>query len=276
MERLEAALEKAREKRREAGIDDRVVGKLESRPDRQDQPKSVWASLAEIKVSSRVARSNRITAISNSPMSSPYDLLRSRTLHNLIENGWKRLAITSPTVGCGKTTVAANLALSLSRQPDLKIALFDLDLRRPALHKVFAHKTASTLADVIEGKVAASDHFVRYGENLMIGLNAKPARNPSELLQSQRTKAFLQEFEEIYRPDIMIFDMPPMLMSDDYVGFMKNVDCGLLIGAADTTTATQLDLCEKELSELTNVLGVVLNKCRYSDSSTGYDYGYEY
>ncbi len=273
MERLEAALEKARVKRREAGIDDRVVGKHENQA---EQPKSVWADLAEIKVASRVARNNRLTAISNSPMSSPYDLLRSRSLHSLIENSWKRLAITSPTVGCGKTTVAANLALSLSRQPDLRIALLDLDLRRPALHKIFAHRTTHSLADVIEGGISTSDHFFRFGDNLMIGFNAKPARNPSELLQSNRTTSFLQKIDRIYSPDIMIFDMPPMLMSDDYVGFMKNVNCGLLIGAADNTTTNQLDICERELSELTNVLGVVLNKCRYSDSSTGYDYSYEY
>ncbi|MGB5558831.1 MAG: CpsD/CapB family tyrosine-protein kinase [Paracoccaceae bacterium] len=273
MERLEAALEKAREKRREAGIDDKAILGPESRV---ATPKTAWADLPEIKITTRVARNNRITAVTSGPLSGPYDMLRSRALHSMGEHGWKRLAITSPTVACGKTTVAANLALSLARQQDLKIMLLDFDLRRPALHKVFAHRTPHSLSDVIEGRVAAADHLVRYGDNLIIGLNAKAARNPSELLQSHRTKEFLTTLEAAYRPDIMIFDMPPMLVSDDNVGFMSNVDCGLLIGAADSTTVTQLDLCEKELSELTNVLGVVLNKCRYSDSSTGYDYEYEY
>ena len=273
MERLEAALEKAREKRREAGIDDRVIQKHEGR---SAHASSVWSDLTEITVSTRVARNNRITAISNGPLSGPYDMLRSRALHSMNEHGWKKLAITSPTVGCGKSTVAVNLALSLSRQQDLKIVAIDLDLRRPALHKAFGHRTASSLSEVIEGTVAITDHFVRYGDNLMIGLNTKPARNPSELLQSQSTKDFLAEIEKVYRPDIMIFDLPPMLVSDDNVGFLKNADCGLLICAADETTAAQLDLCEKELSELTNVLGVVLNKCRYSDSASGYDNGYEY
>jgi len=273
MERLEAALEKAREKRREAGIDDKAILGPESRV---STPGSSWSSLSEIKLPTRVARNNRITAIFGGALSGPYDMLRSRALHNMKEHGWKRLAITSPTVGCGKTTVAANIALSFARQKDLKVMLLDFDLRRPALHKVFSHRTPHSLSDVIEGTVAAADHFVRYGDNLIVGLNAKAARNPSELLQSQRTKDFLTKVETTYKPDLMIFDMPPMLVSDDNVGFMANVDCGLLIGAADNTTATQLDLCEKELSELTNVLGVVLNKCRYSDSATGYDYEYEY
>ncbi len=269
MERLEAALEKAREKRREAGVDEKAILGPESRV---PVLKSEWSDLTEIKITSRVARNNRITAISGNPLAGPYDMLRSRALHIMHEHGWKRLAVTSPTVGCGKTTIAANLALSFARQQDLKIILFDFDLRRPSLHKVFAHRTDHSLSDVIDGKVSVADHFVRYGENLMLGLNAKAAKNPSELLQSQRTKEFLAAIEASYKPDIMMFDMPPMLVSDDNVGFLVNVDCGLLVGAADGTTVKQLDLCEKELADLTNVLGVVLNKCRYSDSELGYDY----
>jgi Mrp family chromosome partitioning ATPase len=65
-----------------------------------------------------------------------------------------------------------------------------------------------------------------------------------------------------------------MLATDDNVGFLPNVDCGLLVSAADSTSVAQLDICEKELSELTNVLGVVLNKCRFTDDEQGYDYDY--
>jgi BioD-like phosphotransacetylase family protein len=64
-----------------------------------------------------------------------------------------------------------------------------------------------------------------------------------------------------------------MLASDDNVGFLGNVDCALLIAAAESTTLSNIDLCEKELAQLTNVLGVVLNKCRYPDDSVGYAYG---
>ena len=272
MERLEAALKKAREKRRESGIDDTAVLGPENRV---SATRTAASELAEISISARVARNHRLNAVSGNPLAGPYDLLRSRALHIMGENGWKRLAITSPTPGCGKTTVTANLALSFARQTDVTIVLLDLDLRRPALHKVFGHKPQSSLNDVINGEVSVADHFVRFGTNLIIGLNSEPAQNPSELLQSRRTKGFLARIEAAFRPDIMIFDMPPMLGNDENVGFMQNVDCSLLIGAADLTTTTQLDLCEKEISELTNVLGVVLNKCRYSDSTAGYDYDHD-
>ena len=46
----------------------------------------------------------------------------------------------------------------------------------------------------------------------------------------------------------------------------------LLIAAAEKTTIKEIDACERELSSQTNVMGVVLNKCRYM----GEDYGYGY
>ena len=56
-------------------------------------------------------------------------------------------------------------------------------------------------------------------------------------------------------------------------GSSKNVDCALILAEADRTTTAQIDLAERQVSELTNVMGVVLNKCRYATEGYGYDYG---
>ena len=92
------------------------------------------------------------------------------------------------------------------------------------------------------------------------------------MLHSARAREVLAAIEERWKPDVTIFDMSPMLASDDNVGFMGNVDCALLVAAAESTTLANIDACEKELAQLTNVLGVVLNKCRYSDETAGYGY----
>ncbi|MGJ8582980.1 MAG: tyrosine-protein kinase family protein [Marinosulfonomonas sp.] len=273
MERLEAALEKARQSRRTIQMETDAVAVAEPVAE-PPKPETVWSSLKEIKISNMVARNHRITALSNTKQSGPYDLLRSRTLKLMRDNNWSTLAVTSPNAGCGKTTVCANLAISLARQSDFRILLLDLDLRRPALNKVLAHKPSENFHSVLEGKVSAEQQLVRFGDNLAIGLNNKPAHNPSELLQSKKTQQRLEEIRETFKPDFVIIDMPPMLATDDNVGFLPSVDCGLLVSAADSTTVAQLDICEKELSELTNVLGVVLNKCRYADEDHGYDYDY--
>lgn len=271
MERLEAALEKARNDR-EAVQNLAAVEQISEKPAFGVDEK--WNALTEIKIGARTARNNRITAITQSKNSGAYDLLRSRALRLISENDWKSIAITSPNKTCGKTTVSLNLALSFARQHDLRIMLLDMDLRRPALHKVLGHRPNASLHEVLLEKKPIESAMVRFGRNLAIGLNNNPAENPSELLQSKSAKSRLAELQEIYKPDITIFDMPPMLVSDDNVGFLPMVDCGLLIGAAESTTIAQVDLCEKELSELTNVLGVVLNKCRFTENDAGYDYDY--
>lgn len=280
MERLEAALEKARESRRNAQqamaagetpkADTEAVAQSTLRP----EAAALWHRLKTFKISGLAARKNRITTLSQSRGSGPYDLMRSRALRLMQENGWKTLAITSPNASCGKTTVTANLAFSLARQIDLKILVLDLDLRRPALHKVLSQRPADNFHDVLEGRIRAEDQLLRFGENLAFGLNHKAASKPSELLQSKRAVDKLNMLRDNYEPDLVLIDMPPMLASDDHVGFLPHVDCAMLVSAAESTTMNQLDVCEKELSELTNVLGVVLNKCRFNEADTDYNADY--
>ncbi|MCV2873774.1 CpsD/CapB family tyrosine-protein kinase [Defluviimonas sp. WL0050] len=269
MEKLEAALAKAREMRKSTLGTPRV--------DREPvSPKVMaagdWLSLPEFKLTPARLQRNRITAILGGKDATPYDMLRSRTIRLMREKEWSRLAVTSPGPACGKTTVALNLALSLSRQKDLRVMLFDLDLRRPALHKVAGLTPKHSFHEVLDGRIAFEDQAVRIGENLILAMNATACRNPSELLQASGTGEVLDEIERRWQPDVMLFDMSPMLASDDNVGFLGNVDCALLIVAAERTTLPNIDVCEKELAQLTNVLGIVLNKCRYADKLVGYSY----
>ncbi len=271
MEKLEAALAKAREMRRAAlGVPEVIREKVAPADARSA---GAWTSLPEVTLSPGKALRHRITALAGNKDATPYDMLRSRTIRLMKEKGWTRLSVTSPGAACGKTTVALNLALSLSRQKDLKVMLIDLDLRRPSLHRTVGHSPGRSMHEVLDGSAAFEDAAVRMGENLVLAMNATPAPHPAELLQSVGTREALDAIERRWQPDIMLFDMSPMLATDDNVGFLGNVDCALLIAAAESTTLSNIDLCEKELAQLTNVLGVVLNKCRYPDDSVGYSYG---
>lgn len=272
MEKLEAALAKAREMRRSATGSSEVVRDKATTAGAKGA--ADWMSLPEIKLSPALASRNRITALSGGVDATAYDMLRSRTIRMMKDKGWSRVAITSPGAACGKTTISLNLALSMSRQRDTRVMLIDLDLRRPALHKTVGHDPAMSMHEVLDGTAAFEKLAVRIGGNLILATNAGAARHPAELLQSAATRERLDEIERIWRPDIMIFDMSPLLASDDNVGFLPNVDCALLVAAAESTTLSNIDICEKELAQITNVLGVVLNKCRYADDSVGYGYGY--
>lgn len=270
MEKLEAALAKAREARRSArgAMIDSAVAANPGRP----MPAAAWSQLHEIAISAEQARQHRLVALAGGKVATPYDMLRSRAIRLMKDSGWKRLAVTSPNASCGKTTLALNLALSLARQKDLRVLLIDLDLRRPAMNRLIGHTQSGSMHEVLTRQIPLAQAAVRFGDNLAIGTNAEPARHPAELLHSQTAREVLAEIESQLRPDYVIFDMSPMLASDDNVGFLDHVDCALLVAAAESTTLQSIDTCEKELAQLTNVLGVVLNKCRYSDNAAGYGY----
>lgn len=267
MERLQAAIEKARTRRQDTRMHPSAP-----RPDTSvTGVDAAWASLAAFEVFGSKLRKNRLVAFESGPEAAPYDMLRTRMLQQAQKNNWRRVAIVSPHAGCGKTTTAANLVFSFSRQKDLRCIILDLDLRRIGLGKTLDQKRKYSMADVLERRVSFAEHGLCYGTNVAVGLNSTPANNPSELLQSQQTRDVLAEIEAIYQPNLMIFDMPPLMSSDDNYGFLKNVDCALIMAEADTTTIEQVDVAERQVAELTNVLGVVLNKCRYNEGAYGYE-----
>lgn len=80
----------------------------------------------------------------------------------------------------------------------------------------------------------------------------------------------IEEMRQRMSPHVILFDMPPMLSNDDVLAFLPHVDCAILVAAAEQSTLDEVDVCEQELSERTNVLGVVLNKCRFSPEKYGY------
>ena len=273
MEKLEAALAKAREARISASIGAASVDMAAAEAKRnRPTPPTKWDELTEITISQEQARQARVVALTGGKVATPYDMLRSRAIRLMKDAGWKRLAVTSPNASCGKTTLALNLALSLARQKDLRVLLIDLDLRRPNLHRLLNHVPTGSMHQVLSREIPFAEAAVRFGNNLAIGVNANAARHPAELLHSISAREVLAEIEDQLKPDYVIFDMSPMLASDDNVGFLDHVNCALLVAAAESTTLQSIDICEKELAELTNVLGVVLNKCRYADSSAGYGY----
>lgn len=279
MERLQAAIEKARAQRGETppvkppheGAAHRTPA-----PDTTGEPaKESWEALEELRFDRKLLHRNRITAYENGSESAPFDLLRTRMLQQAKQNGWKRVALVSPHSNCGKSTTTANLAFGLARQRDLHSVIFDFDLRRAGLTRILGQRPPAGMADVLEGRTAFADHARRYGGNLAFGLNGGvKTPNPSELLQSPRTSTVLDEIAAKFSPDILLFDMPPLMASDDNFGFLQNVDCALIMVAAEKTSMSQIDVAERHVAELTNVMGIVLNKCRYTSGAHGHEYDY--
>jgi Mrp family chromosome partitioning ATPase len=231
---------------------------------------AAWTALPGLRTDPGLMRRHRIVAFEGGHEAASFDVMRTRLLQQLRANGWRRLAITSPAPGCGKTTTALNLAFSLARQSDQRTVLAEVDLRRPALARMLGIRVHHSFARVLEGKGALADNAVRYGSNLAIATNHDPYRNPAELLHGPSVGPALAAIEARYDPSVVIFDMPPMLVGDDALAFIGHVDCVLLVAAAEATTVEEVDTCERDLAAHTNVLGVILNKCRFPDRRYGY------
>jgi capsular exopolysaccharide synthesis family protein len=240
--------------------------------DPSSQSAAAWAALAPLTTDSARLRDSRIVAFAGGHEAVSFDMMRTKVLQQMRLNGWRRLAITSPTPACGKSTIALNLAFSLARQSELRTILAELDLRRPSLAGVLGISGRPGFSRVLEGRADFADVALRYGEGLAIACNAGPVRNPSELLQGSAVITALAAIEARYTPDLVLFDMPPMLVSDDTMAFVGQVDAVLLIAAAEATTVKEIDACERELASQTNVMGVVLNKCHYMGAEYGYSY----
>lgn len=235
-------------------------------------PATPWDDLTEFKPSIRRLRRNRIVAADGGRPAMDFDVIRTRMMQVMQANGWKKVAITSPTAACGKSTMVMNLAFSLSRHRDHRTMVLEMDLRKPSLARAMQIPGDLQFSRVLEGRNPFEDHAVRIDNNLIFATNMNAVNGSAELLQSQKTAHVLDDLAARYAPDMMIFDMPPMLTGDDTMAFLARVDCVLLLAAAEQTSIKQIDKCERDIASQTNVMGVILNKCRYMDRDNAYDY----
>lgn len=277
MEKLQSALQKARKTRDSSAPAPRPQGGIGARmPGRQPQATTeLWDQIALTKLDPKYLVSHRVlTADVTKKDSSSFDLLRTKIQLQMEKNDWKRLAITSPKKSSGKTTICANLTYALSRQESKRTILFDFDMRRPAIAKMLGLTPKRSTADLLRGQVDFAEQAIRIGPNVAVSCNPSSSPSPSDLFLDPRTLSRLNEIENEYDPDIVIFDLPPLHAGDDATAFFPNVDCVLLIAESEKCTIQQIDTAEREIAEHTNFMGVVLNKCRYPEEQEGYGYGY--
>jgi Mrp family chromosome partitioning ATPase len=222
-----------------------------------------WHDLAELGLNASVLEKNRMVAINPTASAGSFDVMRTNLLRTLRTNNWTRVAITSPTASCGKTTVALNLAFSLARLADIKVLVVELDFRHPSIVTMLGQAPGQNFAGMLASSTQDLGQIRRWGPNLAFALTSKSLDSPAELLSASRTADTIDEIEALLRPDIILFDMSPMLVNDDAIAFLDQVDCALMVVAAEETTVSDVERCGKDLAKHTQVLGVVLNKCRY-------------
>jgi capsular exopolysaccharide synthesis family protein len=284
MERIKQALERARSERLGA----------EETPFRTDHEAPVAQELPSIRrlppnqqpavtveyQQTTVAEANRarlqdqriVATAEHDPAAAAYKVLRTHVLQRMRVNRWKTLAITSPAEGNGKTVTAINLAISLARDVKQTVLLVDLDLRRPSIARCFFDKPVPGLSDYITEDRPLAELLINPGiERLVILPGHHSFTHSSEVLSSPKMIELVTELRDRYPDRLVLFDMPPVLSSDDVIAFMPYVDAIMLVVEEGRTTSEQLTAAY-DLLDGDKILGTVLNKS--TDSSTGRGYYY--
>lgn len=186
----------------------------------------------------------------------------------------KTLLVTSSVPSEGKSTVAANLAISMAFAGS-RTLLVDGDLRRGGLHDTFQVSNEKGFAEVLKQQVDWSEviHATPF-ENVSLLTRGHSPKHPAELLLSPSADRFLREVYAQF--DHVIIDSSPVMVADDTTSFAPKIDAVLFVVRFSFSSAR---LSRKALDMLrqrqANVLGLVLNDVNASMPEYGY-YNYEY
>ena len=231
-------------------------------------PHKSWARLTEASLDPVTLKRNNILTTLSDSRSAPFDRLRTRMLNHMRAAGHRRVAITSPISGCGSSTITANLALSIARQNDLRVMVMDLNLRSPNLIHLFGLQEEGPRFSMVTGHKRNFDSTcLRLGHNLGLSLNATPMDDAAERLSNAKTANLLDHIEQEFAPDIILLDLAALHPMDDAIAGLSLTDCALLVARADHCTLTQIDTAERLIAENTTCLGVIVNGCRFSQTT---------
>jgi capsular exopolysaccharide synthesis family protein len=208
-------------------------------------------------------------------MAEQFRLLRSRVKGLSKDFQLRSLLITSTLSGEGKTTVAANLAGSLSCVEGLRILLVDFDLRRPSLHTVFGITADKHQPSWRANKESWKRALYRANPRLDVLFGFDSLDEPDELLQSSRLEKLLDEMKAAY--DVLILDSAPMMAVADTHSLLPLVDCSLFILNADSTPIHGARAALAMMQD--KVAGCVVNRVSHLKTedyyrNSGYGYGY--
>lgn len=200
----------------------------------------------------------------NKAVQDAYGLLTANVHFTNGDKTVKTITICSGTPSVGKTTIAINLAISMSRL-GWKILLIDTDLRKPNSYKRLNQQLKYGLSDIMEGDMQFNEalcntdipnfYYLSSGENCI---------NPLEVMSSAKFEELISEVKEQF--DFVLFDTPALLSVIDGALVASKTDASIIIAEMGVTTLTVLNRVKDQLAKANvNILGVVLNNIKKRD-----------
>jgi exopolysaccharide/PEP-CTERM locus tyrosine autokinase len=265
MSRIEEALARA------AGM----KSGLASKDMRTDAPGVARVPMAEQSPPPTVRLSEETMVVINdplSPMAEEYRKLKEALVKMTKRERFNNLiAVTSATVGEGKSVTAVNLAACLAREYDHTVLLIDADLRRPTVHKYLNLGSHKGLSDCLREGLDVGELMLKTDIGKLSVLPAgTPIANPLELFSSDIMRNLFREMKSRYSDRYIIIDTPPVLPFAETRSIASSVDGVLLVVKEGQPSLAQI---QETLEALENkVLGIVYNGAHLENRASNYYY----
>ena len=216
----------------------------------------------------------RLTMVQHpgSPAAESYRALRNSLDFVNFQHDIRTLLVVSSTQGEGKSTVAANLAASLS-QTGKKVVLVNSDFRRPTTDQFFAVNNLIGLSDVLTGVSSLKAALQRPGdEQLLVLASGKMPPNPSELLGSEKMSELIEGLKDW--ADWIVVDSPPLLAVADAAAVARWADGVLMVTRGGVSTRENARKGQEMLEKVgARVIGVAVWGLEGDGSGVAYGYG---
>lgn len=199
-----------------------------------------------------------------------YKSLRTNIKYASIDKKLQTIVITSSQPSEGKSTVAGNLAYTLS-QDGAKVLLMDCDLRKPTIHKKLELTNEKGLTDFLVDKCDLKFAIHEVADNLFVIPAGSRPPNPAEIVGSRAMEEFLNDLKRDY--DYIIIDTPPVIPVTDGLILAGKADATILVSRSRKTQERVLKQSYDELTKVrANVIGSVITDLE----NTRYDKYHEY
>ena len=189
------------------------------------------------------------------------------------------IVLTSALSGDGKTTTAANLAVTLAQQ-NKRVLLIDAETRRGNLHTLFGIEAQPGFFDLLYGQATPGECIRRVslegaGHLDVLPSGGAPNANAADLLVAGRLAPFFERLRMQY--DYVLIDTPPLNLFTDAALIGAHADATVIVARADRTERQALRFAVLQLQHVqANLAGAILNGVdlrRNSRYRGGYDFG---
>jgi capsular exopolysaccharide synthesis family protein len=215
-----------------------------------------------------------------SPAADKIRFLRMRLREYWASGKLKKLLVTSPLAGDGKTTILLNLATALAERGKRSVLVIEADLHHSSVAERLKLRDWAGLTECLQDDSISPLSHIRRVEPLGWHLlpAGEPRRNPTELLQTPALRLVLQKVAECF--DWVLIDSPPVVPLTDSIALHQHVDASLLVVRAGHTPQEAIEQTIDLLGQK-KIAGIVLNgierrnqphyQQRYYDGGSGRD-----